>query len=609
MSRFHLIHLCVAVAATAVIGTTAPAQAREEVDASRAESSTELVWPTLSDSDIDRYRRIFALQEDGRWKEADRAVRELDDGILMGHVLFQRYMHPTKYRSSFAELSKWMGAYADHPGADRIYKLALRRKPAKAKAPTRPQTASAPRTTVAQPERQERKEDSLRRSRTASREVRRMQAHIRDHVRRRNLKSAIAHLDSKPYIDRLTATERDELFARVAAGYFFIGLDEEAVAAAVPAASRSKGSVPDADRMAGLALWRLGRPAEAAGFFESMARSPDASDRDQAAGAFWAARAHLAGGQPQPVLNLLQIAAGRPRTFYGQIARRLLGISAPLEWTAPSIPTRGHAELVNSDRVRRAIALSQVDELYWAEREIRNAFIAASPDQRETVLALAVDLELPGAALRFARNILGSGGEAYDRALFPLPPWEPEDGFSIDRALVYAFMRQESAFNSRATSGQGARGLMQLMPATASFIARDRSLRGRNKQLLYSPEFNVALGQKYIEHLMSEQDFSQNLVKVAAAYNGGPGNLRKWQRSMKSTDDPLLYIESLPSGETREFVRRVLTNMWIYRTRLGQPTPSLDALAAGYWPLYESLDAQYEAAGTEVSGWERPTSR
>jgi soluble lytic murein transglycosylase-like protein len=77
---------------------------------------------------------------------------------------------------------------------------------------------------------------------------------------------------------------------------------------------------------------------------------------------------------------------------------------------------------------------------------------------------------------------------------------------------------------------------------------------------------------------------------MATAWNGGPGNLNKWWRKTNHMDDSLFFIESIPSRETRIFIEKVLTNLWIYRDRFGQPTPSLDAIAAGQWPVYKALD-------------------
>ena len=83
---------------------------------------------------------------------------------------------------------------------------------------------------------------------------------------------------------------------------------------------------------------------------------------------------------------------------------------------------------------------------------------------------------------------------------------------------------------------------------------------------------------------------SGDLLRLVAAYNAGPGNLNAWERAFEHGDDPLLFIESLPSRETRRFVEQILTNLWLYRNQLGQAAPSLDALVAGHWPTYQPQD-------------------
>jgi len=188
-------------------------------------------------------------------------------------------------------------------------------------------------------------------------------------------------------------------------------------------------------------------------------------------------------------------------------------------------------------------------------------------------------------------NRLFPNGGGYDGAAYPVPAWLPNGGFKIDRALIYALVRQESRFNPKAKSWAGARGLMQLMPRTASFVARDRRFhRHSNKRrTLFKPEVNLALGQKYIEILLADKKIKGNLFLMAAAWNGGPGNLNKWRRKTKYMNDPLFFIESIPSRETRIFIEKVVSNLWAYRNRLGQPTPSLDTIAAGRWPVYTAL--------------------
>ena len=82
----------------------------------------------------------------------------------------------------------------------------------------------------------------------------------------------------------------------------------------------------------------------------------------------------------------------------------------------------------------------------------------------------------------------------------------------------------------------------------------------------------------------------ERLVRTVAAYNGGPGNVARWDTTLNASADPLLYIASIPLNETRDFVHRVLANYWMYQIRLGQPTPSLDQIAAHEWPRYSPPD-------------------
>jgi soluble lytic murein transglycosylase-like protein len=206
------------------------------------------------------------------------------------------------------------------------------------------------------------------------------------------------------------------------------------------------------------------------------------------------------------------------------------------------------------------------------------------------ILALAARGNMPSLAVLLDTKLFPNGG-GYDGAAYPLPDWSPEGGFRVDRALIYAFIRQESRFNPKAKSWAGAHGLMQLMPRTASFVAGDRGYHrhGNKRRELFEPELNLSLGQKYIEILLADENIQGDLFRLAAAWNGGPGNLRKWERATEYMNDPLFFIESLPSRETRIFIERVLSNLWIYRHRLGQSAPSLEAIAAGRWPVYTAL--------------------
>ncbi len=596
--KIRIVLRTLLAAGLALLCLAAPAWATaEKADWPRPADPAVQVPDILGPADVERYRRIFALQEDGNWRRADRLIKALDEQLLMGHVLFQRYMHPTKYRSRYNELARWMKHYADHPSARRVYRLALRRKPRAAKAPRRPVGREV--SGIGEAEVSEKAYVSpLKRSRARRAKVRRLKRHIRLHLQRGQVAGAAKHLKTRELKKFFDAVEYDQVQAAIARGYFQRGNYQRAFELASAASRRSRPHVVEADWYAGLSAWRLGRPAEAGDHFGHLARSA-AKDRLIAAGAFWAARSNLKARRPERVNPMLAIGAGRPHTFYGQLAVRLLGNPSGFAWHPPALAEKELRRLLAAAPAQRAVALAQIGQTYLAERELRRVNTRRDPELQHALLALAHRLGTPAAELKLARAILDGGGPHIDSALYPLPAWKPSEGFSVDRALVYAFVRQESAFNARAKSFRGARGLMQLMPRTASFMARDRSLRHRNRRKLFAPDFNLELGQMYLKHLMATEGVEHNLVMVAAAYNGGPGNLRKWSRRMKQKEDALLFIESLPSRETRSFVKRVLANFWIYRERLGQDSPSLDQMASGLWPYYLSLDKLVHTAAQD----------
>ena len=543
----------------------------------------------LSADDAARYRAIFALQEDGNWAAADRAIAGVGNRVLMGHVLAQRYLHPTKYRSKYKELKAWMAEYADHPQARRIYKLALRRRPKNWRHPDPPSGAHlaagafeiAP-LRAAPPARSGNLSAADRRKATA------LRRQIHSYLRRGWTKAAKRHLRDAATERLLGAFEFDRARARLGAGYFADGHDEWALEWASQAAARSGRYLPEANWTAGLAAWRLGRLDVAGRHFEAAAATPDTSSWLVSASAYWAARARLVSGQPRNVNRLLGRAASHPYTFYGMIARRAMGLPLVFRWTAPSANRSALAALAATPGGRRALALTQVEQSEAAERELRNVAAGANDQIAQGVLTTASHAHMPALALRLSKLMYPGGG--FDAAAYPLPRWTPKDGFRVDRALIYAVIRQESEFNPKAKSPAGARGLMQLMPRTAGFVAKDRRFRSSKRGQLFEPEVNLELGQKYLEMLLVDPNVQGDLFQLAVAWNGGPGNLSAWLKRTKFKGDPLLFIESIPLRETRIFIERVLANLWIYRDRLGQPTPSLDAIAEGKRAVYTRLD-------------------
>lgn len=460
--------------------------------------------PALTSTDIDRYRAIFGLQEAGKFAEADRQIEHLNDRLLLGHVLAQRYLHP-KYQTPYSELAQWVEDYGDHVGADKIHRLALLRLPSGRTAPPVPPGPTLP-------------------------------AYLRG-----------------------GRTVYAEAAVKVASSDF----DE------------------------GIAAWRAGRFAVAVKHFERVAGLAGAAPDDVAGAALWASRANLRVGKPAKVNQWLARAAEFPHTFYGLIARRQLGQDVDLRDEADGDRYTVFDRVLGVPGVRRAIALAEVGERERALAEIRALYHQADETTGTVLLEVAAQVDAPAEVMRFGYEATARiAATKATPALFPVPRWEPLGGFVVDRALVFALMRRESGFETTAKSQASARGLMQLMPNTAAFVARDPAFGQPIKGALDDPRVNMELGQRYITHLARTDAIRGNLIHLLAAYNAGPGTLKTWRDSLKIEDDPLLFIASVPFPETRGFVEHVLANYWIYASRMGRDLRSLDELAGGKWPLY-----------------------
>jgi soluble lytic murein transglycosylase-like protein len=553
--------------------------------------------PVLGPEDARLYREIFALQEGGKWKAANERIDRLDDRVMLGHVMAQRYLHPTAYRSKYRELKAWLADYADHPQAKRIHRLAKKRRPSTAAAPRAPERIRMRLGAFPEVAPHQSTKKLTKAERHRAREIKRQ---VRRNVLRTRLTVTEKLLNGPEARRLLDHVEIDEGRGQVAAAWFYYGKPEKAHRLAAQAAARSGRRVPLALWIAGLSAWRLDRLEEAAGYFEALAQSEFASVWNQSAGAYWAARTHLRLRNPGDVSYWLAIAADTPRTFYGLLARRAMGIRIAFPARAKALSKAESKTLLADPAARRSLALLEVGQRERAESELRRLDGDGDALLAGALLKLNERAGFPALAMRLARGLDGDRGRwtggGLETGLYPIPPWQPDKGFRIDRALIYAMMRQESGFDPGAKSPDGARGLMQILPSTANYVLRERRFRGKSRSKLFDPQVNIDLGQRYIAHLLRYDVVDGDLFRLAAAYNGGPGNLSKWLRGMGEVNDPLMFIESLPSRETRLFIERVLANLWIYRARLGQDLPSLDAIAAGDWPAYTSQDRPIQAA-------------
>ena len=313
------------------------------------------------------------------------------------------------------------------------------------------------------------------------------------------------------------------------------------------------------------ALHRLGRPADAARLFELYARAAR-SPQTRAKGFYWAARAGGSAGQAGAQANAwLEQAAASPDQFYGQLALERLGRAA-----APPAPSPDLAPAERAAFARRPLA-EAVRYLGMAGRRgDQTLFVRALAESLETdhERALAGEygrqigrLDLGVWAAREARN---RGETFYARAAFPDVPIPPV--YSRYWALAHGIMRQESSFERTAVSSAGARGLMQLMPGTARQAASRTGQSYALGRLTEDPQYNIRLGNHHMTELMDE--WGGNALLVAAAYNAGSGNVRRWVRENGDPrlpgTDVLRWIEDIPFAETRNYVQRVLENAVVY---------------------------------------------
>jgi soluble lytic murein transglycosylase len=167
-------------------------------------------------------------------------------------------------------------------------------------------------------------------------------------------------------------------------------------------------------------------------------------------------------------------------------------------------------------------------------------------------------------AIVAARHAMESGVPlmVHGYPITPLP-----HGGTLEAPLVYAIVRQESAFDQYAVSRVGARGLMQLMPGTAATLARKMQIGYSVGQLTADGAYNIQLGRTYLEGLLD--DFGGSYALAIAGYNAGPGRIRQWLHDYgdpRGHDVSMVdWIETIPFTETRIYVQRVLENLQVYR--------------------------------------------
>lgn len=548
------------------------------VPRSDPESGNGFAFPQpLNPSDEVLVRQIFALQARGQIDAAKQATSRLSNRILLGAILADRYIGPHD-KPSAPELEDWLQLYGDQPQASavaKVLRLRLRGKNTE-KVQTLPTMAYlAPPDAAAGADL-----DMGPADQGVSRQPG-LDTRVLALTNAGRLNDAVAEIAAARIDPLYGATLR----AEVARAAFANGKNTFA-------ASLARTAIQEADRklglpafVAGLAAWRR-RDTAATNLFAAAVSARNASPDLSAAAAFWAARSALRAGQDMAYLSWMRHAAEGGTGFYAVLARHMLGQDYTSGTFSDQMLGLADLEAVAAEpRGERAFALLQVGQTHAAEEELRYLYptVAHNPAMRRAVMLVAWQAGMATLASQIAAlHPTRSAGSAV-----VIPPLSlfPQHGLHVDPSLLYALVRVESNFDPTAVSGSGARGLLQLMPATANLMSRLGSTRIKRRAAgLADPQFNLEMGQRYLNYLADQSSIDGDLLRILASYNAGPAEAATWNNAQVAEHDPLLYIEMIPNQETRRFVFGVLRYSWAYAAQLNLPIPSLDALAEGQFP-------------------------
>ncbi len=306
---------------------------------------------------------------------------------------------------------------------------------------------------------------------------------------------------------------------------------------------------------------------------------------------YWMGRAYEALGDNASALARYRQAATYPETYYGQIAIAHTDPTPILHLTDTIVDAAAPSELESDALMPQIKVLADLGQAASLRAFIdRDVEVYSSPRHVKRLMMLLVEWGYPEIALRLAKTAgyAGAPMPQFSHPVIALPAYVGP-GTAPDPALVLGLIRQETEFDAYAISSAVARGLMQMMPASAKVAAKQANLPYRPEALLSDTTYNMQLGMtEYRVHL---NRYGGSLVLAAASYNAGPGNAKKWLAANGDprTGDPVDWIEQIPFSETRNYVQRVLENTEVYRARLAGKDVPLRILPDLYAPNPPSM--------------------
>ena len=542
----------------------------------------------LSLDDIKIYKKIFEIQKlpikskkSKEWKKVNDLIKSLNNRILLGNVYAERFLHPTGWRSSFADLKKWLDKYNDHPDATRITRIALKRKPNNFKSPKKPTPGflngyGTFKANVLKPKFPIDNRKYKKFSYSTSIKFRRA-------INKRNSFYAENLLNSKKVKKYLTKNELSQLRSELSHALFIFEKDYKSIRQARLSLSLSEKPNPLALWAGGLASWRI-KDIKLSKYFFNKLSEIQGPDGIIAGGGYWSSRISYLLGNAKEANYFLKKAATKERTFYGSLAMASLGYKYKPNFDLPSYDHNFINKILKHKGGVRALALIEVNEFHKAAREFRKIIPKFDVKDYPQLLSFTSKNNMPGLTFRLAAILRNDHNKILLGGLYPVPTWNIDTSDLKDKALLYAIARQESGFNPRAKSSSKAMGVLQIIPSTAAFVMKNREYRLRRSKnhLLYNPPHNISIGSKYIKFLFSLPIVNNDLMWMLASYNAGPGNFQKWTKNRNyKYKDTLLMLESLPARETRNYIKLVLTNLWVYKIRFNQDNTVLLSLASG----------------------------
>lgn len=562
-----------AAIAAALVFTAASASSAMAADAGDPLAAPQTTSSVLSSKQKQQYTQILTAIRAQRWSDArallDSADADIKGGPLTDFLRAELLVAPNSPKAEVADIMPLLARSPNLPQAEQLGRLAAKR--GATDLPTLPYqtrlswSGSAPRRLGA---------DSVSDPFASG-----LASSIPDRIK--NDDPAGAELLLNAVLDKLSPDARAEWTQKVAWSYYIENDDQNALRLSLACTAAGGAWATQGAWVQGLAAWRLHDYRTALTAFDRVAKeAPDSELR--AAAHYWSARAAMAAGEPASVQPRLRAAAANDETFYGMLAAETLGQPA----NNPNIRADRSARraIEEQPNVRAAIALAEIGEDQYAGELLRHQARIGNVEQHEQLIAIANALSLPETQLYLAHNT-PQGRKLAAATRYPQPKWEPNGGWKVDPALVFAHTLQESRFQRTVVSPAGAYGLMQVRPGTARDIARWRGETIDTADLRI-PAVNMDFGQGYLQYLSKDGSTGGLLPKVIAAYNAGPAPIARWQTEVRDQGDPLLYIESIPYWETRGYVGIVLRNYWMYEAQQGKPSVSRAALAQGQWPRF-----------------------